>query len=97
MVRWHDEEAGWIRRRPDWQFGAACRDTDIELFFSTNTSNSGQQHAEAKAICHGCQVREECFRFGLYESRGIWGGFTAGERYDIRNGRLPMPTFRRAA
>jgi len=38
--------------------------------------------AEAKAICAGCPVRNECLAFALRTGQvdGIWGGTTTHER-----------------
>lgn len=89
-----------MRRRPEWQSRAACLDVDIEVFFRMRTK-AGQPtsdiHAEARAICAGCEVREECFNFGLRQTHGVWGGFSDGERYNIRTGRRKWPTFGCAA
>jgi WhiB family redox-sensing transcriptional regulator len=60
---------------------------DPELFFPV--SNSGptlRQIDEAKAVCGGCPVAEQCLdwavRMGLVD--GIWGGTTEMERRAMR-------------
>lgn len=38
------------------------------------------QVTEAKRICAGCPITDECLRLGLDELDGVWGGLTAAER-----------------
>jgi hypothetical protein len=35
-------------------------------------------------VCEACQVREECFEFGLFEHWGIWGGAPERQRRNYR-------------
>lgn len=44
---------------------------------------------EAKAVCAGCAVREQCLEFALTngEKFGIWGGLSERERRRIRRER----------
>ncbi len=36
---------------------------------------------QARAVCRGCLVREECAAWALeHDERGIWGGMTEQER-----------------
>lgn len=65
---------------------ANCHDRDPDLFFP----DRGAATAPAKAICHNCQVREECLEFALTngERFGIWGGTSERERRRIRRRRL---------
>ncbi|GAB2915375.1 WhiB family transcriptional regulator [Nonomuraea fastidiosa] len=76
------EEIGWLRR-------GACRTSDPDLFFPL--APTPIQEAQAKAICAGCQVLEECRAYALDagEAEGIWGGLTPAER---RRTRLARPT-----
>lgn len=71
----------------EWRERAACLRVDPELFFPV--SNSGptlRQIDEAKAVCGGCPVAEQCLdwavRVGLVD--GIWGGTTEMERRAMR-------------
>jgi len=72
------EEAGW-------QLEANCLGVDPDLFFPER----GASTKEAKAVCKGCVVREDCLEFALQngEKFGIWGGFSERERRRIRRQR----------
>jgi WhiB family redox-sensing transcriptional regulator len=68
---------------PDWRQLAACRHADPELFFPVSASGpSLDQVAQAKAICAGCLVRQQCLAFALHtrQDHGIWGGTSEEER-----------------
>ena len=69
----------------DWRSVAACQDTDPDLFFPER----GASTKEAKAVCRGCVVREECLEYALAngEKFGIWGGLSERERRRIRRQR----------
>jgi Transcription factor WhiB len=43
--------------------------------------------AKAKALCATCPVREQCLEAGMGERWGVFGGLTAGERYELRRSR----------
>jgi len=66
---------------PIWE-EAACRFTDPEIFFNLD---AGSQ-ARAREICDACPIRVQCFNFALDEKLeyGIFGGFTADERKNIK-------------
>lgn len=57
---------------------AACRDADVEVFFSQDE----QLQKEALEICAACPVRVECLEHALREGEqyGIWGGTRERER-----------------
>jgi WhiB family redox-sensing transcriptional regulator len=66
-------------RRPAWQADAACREHPEVSWFS---SRGGDQR-EAKAICKGCLVLDDCRSWALAQDpwlAGVWGGMTARER-----------------
>lgn len=71
--------------RPDWQAAAACRGTDPDLFFTER----GEKTSDAKAVCGGCPVREECLDYALdnVEKFGVWGGLSERERRRVRRDR----------
>ncbi len=71
----------------DWRSYAACRDVDPELFCPIgNTGTALIQIEEAKQVCRGCQVREECLRWALDsgEDSGVWGGLSEDERRALK-------------
>jgi len=68
-----------------WQLSANCLGVDPDLFFPER----GASTKEAKAVCHGCVVREDCLEYALAngEKFGIWGGLSERERRRIRRQR----------
>ena len=73
-----------------WRTGAACRDTDPDLFFPVGQTGPAIDHiASAKAVCFSCDVRAECLEYSLMTNQdaGIWGGTTEDERRKIRRER----------
>lgn len=63
-----------------------CQDQDPELFFPVGHGPRAiRQTAEAKAVCAGCPVIEQCLRYALdtYQE-GVWGGTTDDERKALR-------------
>jgi WhiB family redox-sensing transcriptional regulator len=68
-----------------WQDFANCLGVDPDLFFPER----GASTREAKEVCRGCVVREECLEFALAngEKFGIWGGLSERERRRIRRQR----------
>jgi WhiB family redox-sensing transcriptional regulator len=72
-----------------WQYEAACRGEDSELFFAPNYFEKKEEkearEAQAKAICARCPVRSDCLDYSLRnrEPHGIWGGLNELERKAI--------------
>src|ERR1043165_9368976 len=68
-----------------WQDYANCLGLEPDLFFPER----GASTREAKEVCRGCVVREECLEFALSngEKFGIWGGMSERERRRIRRAR----------
>lgn len=68
-----------------WQLLANCLGVDPDLFFPER----GASTKEAKSVCQGCVVREECLEYALAngEKFGIWGGLSERERRRIRRQR----------
>jgi WhiB family transcriptional regulator, redox-sensing transcriptional regulator len=67
----------------DWRKLAACRNADPELFFPVSSSGpSLDQVTQAKAICAGCPVRQQCLAFALdtRQDHGVWGGMSEEDR-----------------
>jgi WhiB family redox-sensing transcriptional regulator len=71
-----------IITREEWQDRAVCAQTDPEIFFP----HKGGSTREAKKVCRGCEVREECLRYALDndERFGIFGGLSERERRKLR-------------
>jgi WhiB family transcriptional regulator, redox-sensing transcriptional regulator len=68
-----------------WQTKANCMGVDPELFFPER----GASTREAKEVCRGCVVREDCLEYALAngEKFGIWGGLSERERRKVRRSR----------
>jgi WhiB family redox-sensing transcriptional regulator len=68
-----------------WKRQANCMGVDPDLFFPERGSST----REAKEVCRGCVVREDCLEFALNngEKFGIWGGLSERERRRIRRRR----------
>ena len=87
----------------EWQYEAACRDLDTELFFhpeGERGSTRRRRAANAKAICATCPVIEQCRSYALaaQEPYGIWGGMTEEERREeIRSSGRGRRVSKRAA
>lgn len=69
-----------------WHQRANCTGVDPELFFPQR----GGSTKEAKEVCRGCVVREECLEYAIsYGERfGIWGGMSERERRRVRRSRI---------
>ncbi len=67
---------------PGWQELALCAQTDPEAFFP----EKGGSTREAKRVCSGCEVRQECLEYALSndERFGIWGGLSERERRRLK-------------
>jgi WhiB family transcriptional regulator, redox-sensing transcriptional regulator len=68
-----------------WQEYANCLGVDPDLFFPER----GASTREAKEVCRGCVVRNECLEYALRhaEKFGIWGGMSERERRRLRRQR----------
>jgi WhiB family redox-sensing transcriptional regulator len=68
-----------------WQRQANCMGVDPDLFFPER----GASTREAKEVCRGCVVQEDCLEYALVHSEkfGIWGGLSERERRRIRRSR----------
>ena len=65
-----------------WQDKALCAQTDPEAFFP----EKGGSTREAKRICMGCEVKQECLEYALMQDErfGIWGGLSERERRRLK-------------
>ena len=63
-----------------WQTKANCMGVDPDLFFPER----GASTREAKEVCRGCVVREDCLEYALAngEKFGIWGDCPSGNAVD---------------
>lgn len=68
-----------------WQEQANCLGVNPDLFFPER----GASTKEAKAVCAGCEVQDDCLNFALRmgEKFGIWGMKSERERRRIRRQR----------
>src|SRR5271166_4239612 len=73
------------RQEKSWQAQANCMGVDPDLFFPER----GASTREAKEVCRGCVVREDCLEYALAngEKFGIWGGMSERERRRLRRAR----------
>lgn len=62
-----------------------CAGVDLDLFFPKR----GESAREAKEVCGGCEVREECLEYALATGQkyGIWGGMSERQRRRMRRQR----------
>jgi WhiB family redox-sensing transcriptional regulator len=79
------DQLGLDAEIPDWKAQANCLGVDPDLFFPER----GMSTREAKEVCRGCVVREDCLEYALAngEKFGIWGGLSERERRRIRRAR----------
>ena len=68
-----------------WQSRANCMGVDPDLF----VPERGASTREAKEVCRGCVVRDDCLEYALDngEKFGIWGGMSERERRRLRRAR----------
>ncbi len=61
-----------------WQDFANCLGVDPDLFFPER----GASTREAKEVCRGCVVREDCLEYALHcrIDHGVWGGCSERQR-----------------
>ena len=67
-----------------WRELAACRGTDLEVFFPERGESAGP----ARRVCAACPVRQPCLDYAITNriTHGIWGGMTERERRPLRSG-----------
>ncbi len=66
-----------------WRELAACRGTDLEVFFP----GRGETGGPPRQICAACPVRQPCLDYAITNriAYGIWGGLTERERRALRS------------
>lgn len=65
-----------------WQKDANCAGTNPTVF------HEPARISEAKAVCRGCVVRDDCLTYSNtapVEEEGVWGGLDEHERRKIRS------------
>jgi WhiB family redox-sensing transcriptional regulator len=69
-----------------WRALAACRGTQIEVFFP----GRGETAEPARQVCARCPVCQQCLEFAVGNRivYGIWGGLTGPERRALQSGWL---------
>jgi Transcription factor WhiB len=67
-----------------WRELAACRGTDLNLFFP----GRGESAGAARQVCAACPVRQPCLDYAITNRivHGVWGGLTERERRALRSG-----------
>ena len=66
-----------------WRERAACRGTDLDVFFPERGESAGP----ARQVCAACPVRQPCLEYALSNriTHGIWGGLTERERRPLQS------------
>ena len=75
-----------------WHADAACRDLNVEDFYTDSDDNSGERKRyeyhkrnELRKVCAKCPVVEQCLNHALkYEHHGFWAGTTNKDRRELR-------------
>jgi WhiB family redox-sensing transcriptional regulator len=80
----HRSLAAPARFAARWRELAACRGTDLEVFFP----GRGESAGPARLVCAACPVRQACLDYAITNriAYGIWGGLTERERRALRSG-----------
>ena len=79
----HRSLAAPARFAARWRELAACRGTELEVFFP----GRGESAGPARQVCAACPVRQPCLDYAITNriSHGIWGGLTERERRALRS------------
>ena len=79
----HRSFAAPARFAARWRELAACRGTNLEVFFPERGESAGP----ARQVCAGCPVRQPCLDYAITNriTHGIWGGLTERERRALRS------------
>jgi len=69
-----------------WVAQAACAGLSGPVASALFFPSRGEPVTEARKVCAGCPVREQCLDFALRngEQHGIWGGTSERERRRMR-------------
>jgi WhiB family redox-sensing transcriptional regulator len=79
----HRSLAAPARFAARWRELAACRGTDLEVFFPERGESAGP----ARRVCAACPVRQPCLDYAITNRivHGIWGGLTERERRALQS------------
>jgi Transcription factor WhiB len=79
----HRRLAAPARFAARWRELAACRGTDLGVFFPER----GESAVAARRVCAACPVRQPCLDYAITNriTHGIWGGLTERERRALRS------------
>ena len=71
-----------VTEPPEWTLAAVCASTDPEAFYP----EKGGSTREAKLVCRGCPVTQECLSYALENAEmfGVWGGLSERERRRLK-------------
>lgn len=70
----------------DWRERAACRGTDLTVFFPEGSGRNASVDPEAARLCARCPVRRDCLEAELAKGLpqfGWFGGKSADDRAEI--------------
>ncbi len=73
----HQNDA--LEAPPDWTGRAACVGHDVDYWDPASPT----ELAAARAICHGCPVREQCLTANITEPYTVVGGLSTPERASL--------------
>lgn len=86
-----DDPADFLGREPDWRDQGACNGhPNPDLWFPEPGTVGAISAREAKRICAGCVVQQECLHYAMTvkpEPTGVWGGTTPKDRRNMRRQR----------
>jgi WhiB family redox-sensing transcriptional regulator len=79
----HRTLAASARFAARWRELAACRGTDLDVFFP----GRGEPAEPARHVCAACPVRQPCLDYAITNriTHGIWGGLTGRERRALQS------------
>lgn len=78
------------RATAEWPEQAVCRQVATAGYDPWYSDNYPEQ-LTAVQVCQGCPVRQPCLQAGMSEEWGVWGGWTANQRKQLRK-QLPRNT-----
>jgi WhiB family redox-sensing transcriptional regulator len=65
-----------------------------DAYFPELASDALDIAEQARKMCNGCPIIEQCFQYAIkWEIHGVWGGTTANQRKMFRRAaKLPIPS-----